>query len=348
MNPAHFYYLLNMVAWPPIQRKASISCCKDKRKWLNWWRARSAHTVGTGSRSAACKGSMSAHGLHYFLWTYSTTVFDLLHSIIRISCVAVAMETPAFACFTAVPGTSWPLSRWVFDGSESLNCLVYLPPQLVSEQQESRPLLSPSIDDFLCETKCDGLSRPVTSNTAGTVQPRFPNSLTSQEHVPQGPAELRTLQIVPNPTFCRKVREQPSWFRHEWDLDHWTSTLLSQRHVCIQWPVKTKCSLQWVIYLFIYSSLQIQGGSEQQLTRTSSNSATKDNKQIGGVNLPGSGATSLSSMRFNLWCRGWWLPVYVIFPKALSWKIDYAGFGFRRHKFKPADLKTSLAIVASI
>ncbi|CAB1427951.1 unnamed protein product [Pleuronectes platessa] len=41
--------------------------------------------------------------------------------------------------------------------------------KLVSEQQESRPLLSPSIDDFLCETKCDGVSRPVTSNTAGTV-----------------------------------------------------------------------------------------------------------------------------------------------------------------------------------
>ncbi|XP_028300761.1 PEX5-related protein isoform X2 [Gouania willdenowi] len=38
--------------------------------------------------------------------------------------------------------------------------------QLVSEQQESRPLLSPSIDDFLCETKCEGVSRPVTSNTA--------------------------------------------------------------------------------------------------------------------------------------------------------------------------------------
>ncbi|XP_061634966.1 PEX5-related protein isoform X5 [Phyllopteryx taeniolatus] len=38
--------------------------------------------------------------------------------------------------------------------------------KLVSEQQESRPLLSPSIDDFLCETKCDELSRPVTSNTA--------------------------------------------------------------------------------------------------------------------------------------------------------------------------------------
>ncbi|XP_029988484.1 PEX5-related protein isoform X2 [Sphaeramia orbicularis] len=38
--------------------------------------------------------------------------------------------------------------------------------KLVSEQQESRPLLSPSINDFLCETKCDGVSRPVTSNTA--------------------------------------------------------------------------------------------------------------------------------------------------------------------------------------
>ncbi|MBN3311283.1 PEX5R protein, partial [Amia calva] len=38
--------------------------------------------------------------------------------------------------------------------------------QLVNEQQESRPLLSPSIDDFLCETKCDRVSRPVTSNTA--------------------------------------------------------------------------------------------------------------------------------------------------------------------------------------
>uniref|UniRef100_A0A673K5G0 PEX5-related protein n=1 Tax=Sinocyclocheilus rhinocerous TaxID=307959 RepID=A0A673K5G0_9TELE len=38
--------------------------------------------------------------------------------------------------------------------------------KLASEQQESRPLLSPSIDDFLCETKCDGAARPVTSNTA--------------------------------------------------------------------------------------------------------------------------------------------------------------------------------------
>ncbi|KAI1891585.1 hypothetical protein AGOR_G00145300 [Albula goreensis] len=38
--------------------------------------------------------------------------------------------------------------------------------KLVSEQQESRPLLSPSIDDFLCETKCDATVRPVTSNTA--------------------------------------------------------------------------------------------------------------------------------------------------------------------------------------
>ncbi|XP_017666285.1 PREDICTED: PEX5-related protein isoform X2 [Lepidothrix coronata] len=38
--------------------------------------------------------------------------------------------------------------------------------QLVNEQQESRPLLSPSIDDFLCETKPEAVARPVTSNTA--------------------------------------------------------------------------------------------------------------------------------------------------------------------------------------
>ncbi|XP_041967929.1 PEX5-related protein isoform X2 [Alosa alosa] len=38
--------------------------------------------------------------------------------------------------------------------------------KLVGEQQESRPLLSPSIDDFLCESKSDASSRPVTSNTA--------------------------------------------------------------------------------------------------------------------------------------------------------------------------------------
>lgn len=58
-----------------------------------------------------------------------------------------------------------------------LIALFYLVFQLVSEQQESRPLLSPSIDDFLCETKCDGTARPVTSNTAGTRdtdRPFFP------------------------------------------------------------------------------------------------------------------------------------------------------------------------------
>lgn len=37
----------------------------------------------------------------------------------------------------------------------------------MNEQQESRPLLSPSIDDFLCETKPEAVARPVTSNTAG-------------------------------------------------------------------------------------------------------------------------------------------------------------------------------------
>lgn len=53
----------------------------------------------------------------------------------------------------------------------ALFCLIF---QLVSEQQESRPLLSPSIDDFLCETKCDGAARPVTSNTAGTRDTDLP------------------------------------------------------------------------------------------------------------------------------------------------------------------------------
>ncbi|KAM9225571.1 PEX5-related protein isoform 8-T8 [Dugong dugon] len=38
--------------------------------------------------------------------------------------------------------------------------------ELVNEQQESRPLLSPSIDDFLCETKSEATARPVTSNPA--------------------------------------------------------------------------------------------------------------------------------------------------------------------------------------
>ncbi|XP_038001520.1 PEX5-related protein isoform X12 [Motacilla alba alba] len=42
--------------------------------------------------------------------------------------------------------------------------------QLVNEQQESRPLLSPSIDDFLCETKPEAAARPVTSNTAVDIQ----------------------------------------------------------------------------------------------------------------------------------------------------------------------------------
>ncbi|TRY79003.1 hypothetical protein DNTS_022209, partial [Danionella cerebrum] len=37
---------------------------------------------------------------------------------------------------------------------------------MCSEQQESRPLLSPSIDDFQSESKTDGATRPVTSNTA--------------------------------------------------------------------------------------------------------------------------------------------------------------------------------------
>ncbi|KAL6468278.1 hypothetical protein MHYP_G00239550 [Metynnis hypsauchen] len=38
--------------------------------------------------------------------------------------------------------------------------------KLGSEHQESRPLLSPSIDDFQSESRSDGATRPVTSNTA--------------------------------------------------------------------------------------------------------------------------------------------------------------------------------------
>ncbi|XP_053293765.1 PEX5-related protein [Pleuronectes platessa] len=41
--------------------------------------------------------------------------------------------------------------------------------KLVGEQQESRPLLSPSIDDFLSESRGDAASRPLTSNTAGVL-----------------------------------------------------------------------------------------------------------------------------------------------------------------------------------
>ncbi|XP_075058278.1 PEX5-related protein isoform X2 [Mixophyes fleayi] len=44
--------------------------------------------------------------------------------------------------------------------------LLTMTSQLVNEQQESRPLLSPSIDDFLCETKSEAKARPITSNTA--------------------------------------------------------------------------------------------------------------------------------------------------------------------------------------
>ncbi|XP_063074904.1 PEX5-related protein [Engraulis encrasicolus] len=50
--------------------------------------------------------------------------------------------------------------------SSEANALLTVTTKLASEQQESRPLLSPSIDDFQTETKSDGACRPVTSNTA--------------------------------------------------------------------------------------------------------------------------------------------------------------------------------------
>ncbi|KAL6103688.1 uncharacterized protein ACO6RY_13583 [Pungitius sinensis] len=47
------------------------------------------------------------------------------------------------------------------------NPLLTVTTKMVREQQESRPLLSPSIDDFLLESRSDGPStRPLTSNTA--------------------------------------------------------------------------------------------------------------------------------------------------------------------------------------
>ncbi|KYO20055.1 PEX5-related protein isoform C [Alligator mississippiensis] len=51
--------------------------------------------------------------------------------------------------------------------------LLTMTSQLVNEQQESRPLLSPSIDDFLCETKSEAIARPVTSNTADPLKQRL-------------------------------------------------------------------------------------------------------------------------------------------------------------------------------
>ncbi|KAF1383152.1 hypothetical protein PFLUV_G00128330 [Perca fluviatilis] len=48
------------------------------------------------------------------------------------------------------------------------NALLTVTTKMVREQQESRPLLSPSIDDFLSESRSDASSssRPLTSNTA--------------------------------------------------------------------------------------------------------------------------------------------------------------------------------------
>ncbi|XP_029309898.1 PEX5-related protein-like [Cottoperca gobio] len=50
------------------------------------------------------------------------------------------------------------------------NPLLTVTTKLVREQQESRPLLSPSIDDFLSEIRSDApSSRPLTSNTAARL-----------------------------------------------------------------------------------------------------------------------------------------------------------------------------------
>uniref|UniRef100_A0AC11BBE0 Peroxisomal biogenesis factor 5 like n=1 Tax=Ovis aries TaxID=9940 RepID=A0AC11BBE0_SHEEP len=136
--------------------------------------------------------------------------------------------------------------------------LLTMTSQLVNEQQESRPLLSPSIDDFLCETKSEAIARPVTSNTADIQTQlekwddvKFPGDrnskghpmaerkssssrtgskelLWSSEHRSQpelsgGKSALNSesaseLELVP-PTQARLTKEQ-----------RWGSTLLSRNH----------------------------------------------------------------------------------------------------------------------
>lgn len=160
MNRTHFYYLVGQVASHSGKSFCILLQRQIKATTSMLW---PFCTHGTNkTQRAACKGNASVHGLHHCLWHDSLILSTLFPLKIPRFCVTAE---------TSVSSVLWPCRE-----NERLNCRVYLPPQLVSEQQESRPLLSPSIDDFLCETKCDGLSRPVTSNTAGTVQSRFPLS----------------------------------------------------------------------------------------------------------------------------------------------------------------------------
>ncbi|XP_033618430.1 PEX5-related protein isoform X6 [Fukomys damarensis] len=74
--------------------------------------------------------------------------------------------------------------------------------QLVNEQQESRPLLSPSIDDFLCETKSEAIARPVTSNTA--VLTTGLDLLDLSEPVSQTQTKAKKLEASSKPSSLKK------------------------------------------------------------------------------------------------------------------------------------------------
>nr|XP_019607327.1 PREDICTED: PEX5-related protein isoform X4 [Rhinolophus sinicus] len=73
---------------------------------------------------------------------------------------------------------------------------------LVNEQQESRPLLSPSIDDFLCETKSEAIARPVTSNTA--VLTTGLDLLDLSEPISQTPTKAKKLEASSKTSSLKK------------------------------------------------------------------------------------------------------------------------------------------------
>ncbi|XP_033618426.1 PEX5-related protein isoform X2 [Fukomys damarensis] len=80
--------------------------------------------------------------------------------------------------------------------------LLTMTSQLVNEQQESRPLLSPSIDDFLCETKSEAIARPVTSNTA--VLTTGLDLLDLSEPVSQTQTKAKKLEASSKPSSLKK------------------------------------------------------------------------------------------------------------------------------------------------
>lgn len=213
-------------AWPLIQEKLLYPAAKtNKSNYIN-----GVHILHTRGKLDPDELHVKAtHQCMDYITSFGTTLWSFSQYFpLNIPCCCVTMET--LVSYVLPPRR----------GIESLNCRVHLPPQLVSEQQESRPLLSPSIDDFLCETKCDGLSRPVTSNTAGTVQPRFPNSQPTRN------------------TFTKTRNNRLGFHMTETSITGPLTGLIpsspsnvSSDTLCPQWPVQTQYLSQWVTYLFI-------------------------------------------------------------------------------------------------